>query len=121
MEPKEPTLYDRIGGAKGIDNLLVGFYGKVLADPVLKPFFKDVAMDKLLRMQRELFGLVLDGPHRYTGRDLKQVHAKMRITDRQFHLFRQHLLTTLQEAGAAADDIRDVVRRVTAMKADVTG
>jgi hypothetical protein len=45
----------------------------------------------------------------------------MHITDRQFHVFRQHLLTTLQEAGAAADDIRDVVRRVTAMKADITG
>jgi hemoglobin len=114
------TLYDRVGGEKGVDKLLIAFYGKVLADPLLKPFFKNTPMDKLIVMQRELFGAALDGPHAYSGRELHEVHAKRGITDRHFHLFRQHLLVTLQEAGASADDIRDVVRRVSAMKKDIT-
>ena len=118
--PADPTtIYGRLGGEKGIERLLVTFYGLVLADPVLKPFFAHVPMNKLVAMQRELFGAVLGGPHTYTGRDLAAVHAGLKIDDRQFHLFRQHLLETLQQAGASAEYIREVVRRVTAMKKQV--
>jgi truncated hemoglobin YjbI len=60
MEPT-PSLYQRLGGEAGVKKLLVAFYGNVLADPTLKPFFVDVSMDKLLRMQEEFFGAALDG------------------------------------------------------------
>lgn len=114
-----PTLYRRLGGEAGVKKLLVAFYGKVLADPVLKPFFIPVSMDKLLRMQEEFFGTALDGPHQYTGRDLKDVHAGLGIKAVHFHHFVQQLLETLQEAGVSHDDIRDVIRRVTAIRNDV--
>lgn len=120
MEPT-PTLYQRLGGEAGVKKLLVAFYGKVLADPVLKPFFIEASMDKLLRMQEEFFAAALDGPHRSTGRQLKEVHAGLGITAKHFHGFLQHLLETLHEAGAQPDDIRDVVQRVRAIRSDVVG
>ena len=114
-------LYERLGGEAGIRSLLVAFYGRVLADPDLKPFFIKTSMDKLLRMQEEFFGMALDGPHRYTGRELRDVHAGLGITGRHFHRFVQHLLETLQDGGAEADDIRDVVRRVNAVRGGIVG
>ena len=120
MDPT-PTLHQRLGGEAGVKKLLVAFYGKVLADPTLKPFFVGVSMDKLLRMQEEFFGAALDGPHHYTGRQLTEVHAGRGITARHFHHFVQQLLETLREAGVSADDIRDVVRRVNAVRGDVVG
>ena len=120
MEPT-PSLYQRLGGEAGVKKLLVAFYGKVLADPTLKPFFVDVSMDKLLRMQEEFFGAALEGPHHYTGRQLKDVHAGLGITARHFHRFVQQLLETLQEAGLSADDIRDVVRHVNTLRGDIVG
>lgn len=116
-----PTLYGRLGGAVGVKKLLVAFYGKVLDDPVLKPFFVPISMDKLLRMQEEFFGTALDGPHHYTGRNLRAVHAGLGIKAVHFHHFLQHLLETLQEAGVSPDDIHDVSRRVTAVRRDVIG
>jgi hemoglobin len=116
-----PTLYQRLGGESGVRNLLVGFYGKVLADTELKPFFIHTSMDKLLRMQGEFFGKALDGQQHYTGRQLKEVHAGLGIKAQHFHRFLQHLLETLQEAGAQADDIREVVQRVKAIRLDVVG
>lgn len=113
------TLYDRLGGEAGVGKLLVSFYSLVLADAELKPFFANSSMKKLLRMQHELFGAVLGGPHVYTGADLAKVHTGRGITPRHFHLFRQHLLTTLQEAGVGAEDIREVVREITKYQKDV--
>ena len=119
MSMESRTLYDRLGGETGVGKLLVSFYSLVLADPELQPFFTKSSMEKLLRMQHELFGAVLGGPHSYTGADLVKVHAGRGITPRHFHLFRQHLLTTLQESGVDAGDIRDVVREITKYQKDV--
>ncbi|MFM7244723.1 MAG: group I truncated hemoglobin [Planctomycetaceae bacterium] len=116
-----PTLYERLGGETGIKGLLVAFYGRVLADPVLRPFFSDIPMDKLLRMQHEFFAMALDGPQRYTGRQLAEVHHGRGITMAHFHRFQQHLLETLQETGVPADDIHDVIRRVVSHRRDVIG
>lgn len=119
MIDTQSPLYDRIGGEKGIEKLLVGFYARVLADPILKPFFKNAPMEKLLGMQRQLFGLVLGGPHTYHGRPLREVHAKMGIADVHFRRFREHLLEVLQADGVAIEDVRDVVRRVSAYRKDI--
>lgn len=102
-----------------METLLLTFYSRVLADPELQPFFAKTAMEKLLRMQRELFGAALGGPHAYDAKGLAKVHAGRRITPRHFHLFRQHLLTTLKESGASDDDIREVVREITKYQKDV--
>ncbi len=118
MEPTA-TLYQRLGGEHGVKNLLVAFYGKVLADPELKPFFIRTSMDKLLRMQEEFFGTALEGPHTNTGRRLKDAHAGLGITPVHFHRFTQHLLATLHEVGVEKDDLHDVVRRVQALRNDI--
>jgi hemoglobin len=116
---EEKTLYQRLGGERGVELLLMDFYGHVLEDPELIPFFEDVAMEKLLSMQRELFSSALGGPHTYSGRPLKDVHAGRGITLKHFQHFREHLLTTLKDAGVSADDMHDVVHRVTLMKKEV--
>lgn len=119
MAVESQSLYDRLGGEAGVSRLLVTFYSLVLGDPELKPFFEKSPMQKLLRMQHELFGAAVGGPHQYSGADLAKVHAGRGITPRHFHLFRQHLLTTLQESGADAEDIREVVRAISKYQKDV--
>lgn len=122
MEPTAEgsrSLYERLGGEAGVDKLLVSFYSLVLADSELKPFFAKSSMEKLMRMQHELFGAVLGGPQIYTGAELVKVHTGRGITPRHFHLFRQHLLTTLQESGVDANDIREVVREITKYQKDI--
>jgi hemoglobin len=115
----QTTLYHRLGGEHGVERLLMDFYAHVLEDPELAPFFEDVSMDKLISMQRELFSSAVDGPHTYSGKPLKEVHAGRGITLHHFQRFREHLLTTLKDVGVSADDMHDVIHRVTRMKKDV--
>ena len=83
--------------------------------------FENVEMDKLVNMQKELFSYSLGGPHTYSGRPLREVHAGLGITLYHFQRFREHLLSTLQDAGVDADDIHEVIHRVTSMRKDIVG
>ena len=67
MIGKQQTLFERIGGDQAISELIHKFYDRVVADPELKPFFKNASMEKIRRMQREFFSAALDGPITYTG------------------------------------------------------
>ena len=62
MLENQQTLFERVGGKQAIAELVDKFYDRVVADPELKPFFKNVSMDKIRRMQREFFSAALDGP-----------------------------------------------------------
>lgn len=119
--PSDPTLYQRLGGAEGVRHLLVAFYGRVFADPLLAPIFKDVEMAGLVRMQAEFFATALDGPHTASAADLARIHAGRGIHTRHFASFCQHLGSTLQAAGVEDDDISAVMDRILAHRKDIVG
>jgi hypothetical protein len=74
------SIFERIGGDQMISEVIDEFYDRVLADPDLKPFFRNTSMDKLRRMQREFFSAALDGPITYSGKPLSHVHHGRGIT-----------------------------------------
>jgi len=120
-DASEATLYDRIGGDQAVAQLLVSFYERVLVDPELSPFFVDLPIEQMRNMQQEFFAAALDGPVRYTGRPLTEVHAGMGIRPEHLRRFLEHLLATMEGMGLDEDDRYDVYSRI-AMRADeVTG
>jgi hemoglobin len=121
MLDKRQTLFARIGGEKPIAELIDDFYDRVLADPELKPFFKNIAMDKLRRMQREFFSAALDGPITYTGKPLSHVHHGRGITKRHFALYVDHLIDTLRDHGITGQDVQDIIGRINTYADEITG
>lgn len=117
----EATLYERIGGAPAIASLIDEFYGHVLADPLLAPFFADTPMDGLRRMQREFFAAALDGPIRYSGPALTEVHDGLGIETRHVARFVEHLMSTLQARDIDEQDVFDVISRINTYVTDITG
>jgi len=106
------SLFDRIGGDRAVESLIGDFYGRVLGDPELRPFFEGVALDKLRCMQREFFAAALGGPIRYTGRPLAQVHAGRGIRPRHLQRFMDHLMETLRGQAIDEDDAYEIVSRI---------
>ncbi len=49
MPNNHQTLFERIGGEQMIAEVVDDFYARVLADPELKPFFRNSSIDKLRR------------------------------------------------------------------------
>ena len=121
MHDKQQTLFERVGGEQAINELIHEFYDRVLADPELKPFFKNTSMDKLRRMQREFFSVALDGPITYTGRPLSYVHHERGITKHHFALYVGHLIDSLQGRGINEQDVQDIIGRIRTYAEDITG
>jgi len=121
MIENQQTLFERVGGEKAIAELIDQFYDRVVADPELKPFFRNVSMVKLRRMQRDFFSAALDGPINYTGRPLGYVHHGRGITKHHFSLYVGHLINTLQNIALKEQDVQDIISRINTYADEITG
>jgi hemoglobin len=117
--PNSATLYDRIGGAPAVEQMVERFYTRVLGDDSLRPYFDRVAMDKLRRMQSEFFAAALDGPIRYSGRPVIHAHQGHGITREAFQAFVEHLFETLRDYNLDDEERYAVIARINTYADDV--
>src|SRR4051794_35881197 len=92
--------YELLGGDAGVTEAVDRFYGRVLGDPDLAPFFTATDVQRLKAHQVTLVTKLLGGPDRYGGRDLAAAHAGLAITDAHFAKVGEHLVAVLAELGA---------------------
>ena len=109
-----PSLYEHAGGEEAIHHLEEVFYGKVLADPLLKPLFGEGQphhVDHLTAFTAESFG----GPDRFSRElgfgHLIAVHRHLGITEEQRQRFVELYMEALDEASLPDDEpFREAVR-----------
>lgn len=111
--------YDRIGGGRAVSAVVEKFYGSVLADAELAPFFDGLDMSRLKRHQVLLISQVMGGPADYTGRDLRSAHSGLNITRDQFGRVVDHLVTALRDASVPDDVIGRLGSQLGAAEQDV--
>ncbi len=115
------TIYDRIGGAKTIDKLIGAFYRRVLADPLLAPFFQNTSIEKLEQMQKAFFAIALGGPDPDIEVSIYEAHRGRGIRREHLTRFTEHLMTTLQEVGVEEENAQRVYQRISLYADDVLG
>ena len=113
------TLYERIGGEGAITVAVEKFYVRVLADPMLVPFFGNVDMPRLKRHQFAFLSQALGGPKQYAGASMAKAHAKLRIERRHFDAVATHLVETLRELGVPEELIGEVADAVTPLAREI--
>jgi hemoglobin len=121
MADSTSSLYDRIGGATGVANLIDQFYLRVFDDPELAPFFQGVPVDHLKTMQRELFSQALGGPFLYSGRPIREVHHGRGIKTEHLQRFVDHLLATLSQFDLTRSELDLVISRLNVDADKITG
>ena len=78
-------LFDQLGGEPGLDALVDRFLRELAADPDAAPRFRGADV-KRFRTQLTLhLCQTFDGPCRYEGAPLSEVHRGMQISQRQFN------------------------------------
>jgi hemoglobin len=121
-QPPASSLYRRIEYAGGLRRLVNGLYPRVLADPLLMPYFKHLE-DRELQWLRwhmlTLLAVVTGGPSKYRGRDLREAHAHLHITGEAFDRVLWHLQKTLQKLEVQPEDQEEVLAAVRARRAEV--
>ena len=121
MSEATQSLYERVGGEPAVARMVFDFYRRVFADPLLSPFFQGIEADRLQTMQREFFSAALDGPVRYTGCPMRQVHAGLGIELRHLRAFLDHLMETLEGSGLSEQDRYDIHSRIHTYADEITG
>lgn len=122
MSESTETLFDRVGGTAGIGDMVDEFYGLVMADRDLRPFFENTSLDKLKHMQKEFFAAALDGPMTMGDPDLARVHQGLGITRKEVTRFVNHLITVLDNRHSIERrDAMDIVFRIATYTDEVIG
>jgi hemoglobin len=115
------SIYEQIGGQRGIEQLIVSFYQNVLADPMLQPFFEHTSIEKLQQMQKAFFTVALGGPEPDFEISLYEAHRGRGIERKHLTRFTEHLMATLAEIGIAEDAAKRVYERIATYSDEVLG
>lgn len=113
------SIYEKIGGSAAVDAAVDIFYRKVLADDTISGFFDSVDMDTQAAKQKAFLTMAFGGPNSYTGKDMREAHKDMHLTEAHFGAVATALVETLQELSVAQDDIDAIVGICLSVKDDV--
>ena len=102
------SYYDQLGGAPTVKEAVDRFYGLVLDDVELAPYFTGVDVAQLKARQVKLLSHVLGGPNEYGGRDLAAAHGERGITRAHYDKVGGYLTGVLTTMGAREDIVAAV-------------
>lgn len=112
-------LFEKLGGQGAVDAAVDIFYRKVLSDDTISHFFDTVDMDKQIAKQKSFLTMAFGGPNNYTGKDMREGHKHLNLTEEHFQAVAGHLQSTLQELKVTDDLIGEVMDIVASTHDDV--
>lgn len=95
----DDTLYRQFGGQPGLVRLMDDFMVRLLADPRMNPFFRDVDQKVLKAQLVAQFCEVSGGPCTRKGKDMKTVHSGQDITTSSFNALVEVLQQSMDAQG----------------------
>ncbi|HEY7772743.1 MAG TPA: group 1 truncated hemoglobin [Marinagarivorans sp.] len=113
------SLFERIGGAPAVEAAVDIFYRKVLVDDRISHFFDDVDMDRQIGKQKAFLTMAFGGPNQYSGKDMREAHKHMNLTEEHFDAVVENLAATLTELGVKEDDINEIAGIANSVKDDI--
>ena len=113
------TLFEQVGGQAAVKTAVTVFYNRVTDDPSLAQWFDGIDLSRLRAHQRAFLSAALDGPPVFAGRDLREAHGGMEITDAAFDSIVTHLSVTLDDLGVPPEVIAQVEERVESLRSQV--
>lgn len=123
--PAPVTLWDRLGGEKGVAKLVDDFVALAASDAKVN-FFRDgkfkPTAEQVIELKKKLVEMISEasgGPLKYTGRSMKEAHKGMGITDAEFDALAGNLKKALEDNKVAADDAAAVLKAVEATRKDI--
>jgi truncated hemoglobin YjbI len=129
VEPKVPvekgSLWNRLGGEVTVTKVVDEFIKTASADPDVNfdrggKFKPDAAGLAMLKKKLVVFiSHLTGGPYKYEGKDLKEAHKGMGITDKEFNASTAHLQRALEKYGAKAADIKTILTALAATRGEI--
>lgn len=116
------TLYDRLGGQDAIKAVVKDFVEENVAkDTRINARFANADIPHLEQMLTEQICAGTGGPCKYTGKNMKEAHTGMKITDDEFNALVEDLKKSLDKFKVPAQEQQDLLGVLGPMKPDIVG
>lgn len=124
-QPAKPTLYQRLGGVYSIATVVDDFIERLLVNDILNanPKIKE-ARDRVLKagLKYQVSALVCQvtgGPQQYTGRSMKEAHAHLNITEREWQAMTADFKKSLDKFQVPEPEQKELFAIVESTKPDI--
>ncbi len=115
----ENNLYQRLGGAPVVSKVVEETLAAVARDARVNQSFDKIDLKKLNQKIVEQVCMLADGGCKYTGDDMKKVHAGLDITEHGFYAMVAALRVALDSNGVGEREKNELLRLLAPMKRDV--
>jgi hemoglobin len=116
------SLYQRLGGYDAIAAVADDFIGRLASDPQFTKFFGGFSTDSKKKLRQHLVNQICQaagGPCIYTGRSMKDTHAGLGITEKEWDAGGKHLLASLDKFKVPQKEKDEVMAFVATLKKDI--
>lgn len=125
VEVGKKPLWDRLGGETAVRAVVREFVGAAAKDPKANldrngnyPLTKERG-ERVEQLVVEFLSSVTGGPLKYTGRDMKNSHQGMKITEDEFNAAAGHLIAALKKFNVSQAEIDELVGLVGGVAKDM--
>jgi len=118
------TLYERLGGAAGIERLVHEIVEAHMRNPLIKPRFLPYREEpeRLAKIKQHLctfFAAGAGGPDAYEGRSMPEAHRGMNISEAEYMAATDDILATMESLGHDAAARNEVLAIVYSLKGEI--
>ncbi|SHH46317.1 group 1 truncated hemoglobin [Massilia sp. CF038] len=115
----DDATFQGLGGKAGIKKIVATFIPLIQADPRIKESFTDIDMKNLALRLEEQFCVLSGGPCEYKGKDMKEIHDGLNITNAQFNALAEDLQIAMEQVGIASRYQNKLVAKLAPMQRDI--
>ena len=114
-------IYERIGYQSGVETMVDYFLANVAGDDRVNSRFADTDMAKLRGHLIDQVCEATDGPCTYKGKNMREAHVGMGITEAEFAIIAGHFAAAMEQAGVSTSDHAAIMSVLSAMQDDIVG
>lgn len=121
-DPMAKILWDRLGGEEVVVQIVDEFFTTASADPKVnmdRSGKHPVDPKKFKKLLVEQISSITGGPYQYTGKQMKDAHKGMKITEAEFNATADHLKKALEKFQVASADVNAVMQEFGKLKKDI--
>lgn len=118
------TLYEKLGGAKGIAKIVDDLVDAHLANPTINSRFlpyleRPDKVAEIKQHNREFLGAGSGGPETYSGKSMLEAHRGMNIGEAEYLAVMDDIMATLAKNGVEESAQRDVLAIAFGLKGEI--
>ena len=113
------SLFEQLGGHKGIAQMTDKFIGKIAKDTDVLPYFAKSNVTRFRLAFANHICEIADGPCRYEGDNMVDIHTGMNITEADFNRTVELLIEAMEETDIDYRTQNQLIARLAPMRSQI--